>query len=522
MNKKGFTLVEILSVLVLIGLLFGLAIPGINKISSNMKKKSYSKKVSLVESAAELWGQDNKTLLQSSSDCEIKGGEKVSCYKITVGSLIENNYLDSDKNSGEYISPLDNSDMKNQCVYVYKKNNRVYSYFAGNKNLECSNVNQDDSIAALIVTITPIKDSISQYNIDIQSNDNIILKSATLTVKDSQIPNADSYDKNEILSDSILDVDIQSNKGKLEYDFISELERKYNICSDYSDRKLKRNCLRSTKFDENNLTFDNELKIEYEENGNNKTETYIFNSQLNILTQMGTERYQANTSTSYKSNVYVNLEGDYIYNSCGRDGCGKNKTEIYALYRISNNTTYKLAGLYTGNYPDFFILNSFNSNEIKYCIHSRTEGIQGGSHKVTDHYTQYTYDINANSQSSGINVSKNVCESAYTNPKTINNWIELSAVEKNVLNKFVEFKKSFTMYTETDNPLRGYTTYNLDNAPNVFKNKKFMVVDDSYDGYYALIMYGKKHGNQSWNAFLYYKPEVTISSTTQNIIINND
>ena len=134
MNKKGFTLVEILSVLVLIGLLLGLAIPGINKISSNMKKKSYSKKVSLVESAAELWGQDNKTLLQSSSDCEIKGGEKVSCYKITVGSLIENNYLDSDKNSGEYISPLDNSDMKNQCVYVYKKNNRVYSYYSKNNN----------------------------------------------------------------------------------------------------------------------------------------------------------------------------------------------------------------------------------------------------------------------------------------------------------------------------------------------------------------------------------------------------
>ncbi len=154
MNKKGFTLVEILSVLVLIGLLLGLAIPGINKISSNMKKKSYSKKVSLVESAAELWGQDNKTLLQSSSDCEIKGGEKVSCYKITVGSLIENNYLDSDKNSGEYISPLDNSNMKNQCVYVYKKNNRVYSYFADEDGKGCYNDNEEqDTQTEILVDV---------------------------------------------------------------------------------------------------------------------------------------------------------------------------------------------------------------------------------------------------------------------------------------------------------------------------------------------------------------------------------
>lgn len=58
MNKKGFTLVEILAVLVLIGLLLGIAIPGINKISSNMKNKSYNKKVNLIESAAILWGQD--------------------------------------------------------------------------------------------------------------------------------------------------------------------------------------------------------------------------------------------------------------------------------------------------------------------------------------------------------------------------------------------------------------------------------------------------------------------------------
>lgn len=137
MKKNGFTLVELLSVLVLISLLMGIAIPGINRISKNMKTKSYNEKKELIESAAVLWGQDNKTLLQANNDCKLSTDEIVLCYKITVGSLIENSYLDSDNNSGKYINPLDNSDMKNQCVYIYKKNKRVYSYFVGNK--ECVN-----------------------------------------------------------------------------------------------------------------------------------------------------------------------------------------------------------------------------------------------------------------------------------------------------------------------------------------------------------------------------------------------
>ena len=50
MKKNGFTLVELLSVLVLISLLMGIAIPGINRISKNMKTKSYNEKKELIES----------------------------------------------------------------------------------------------------------------------------------------------------------------------------------------------------------------------------------------------------------------------------------------------------------------------------------------------------------------------------------------------------------------------------------------------------------------------------------------
>ena len=129
MNKKGFTLIELLSVLVLIGLLIGIGIPGINRISTNMKKKSYNTKVSLIEQAAVLWGQDNKTRLYKIKNCYQENNIEYSCYNVTIEKLIEDNYLDSDNNSGEYNNPIDNSDMKSKCVYVYKKNNRVYAKF---------------------------------------------------------------------------------------------------------------------------------------------------------------------------------------------------------------------------------------------------------------------------------------------------------------------------------------------------------------------------------------------------------
>lgn len=126
MNKKGFTLVELLAVLVLISLLMGLAIPGINRISNNMKKKSYNQKIKLIESAAVLWGQDNKTRLQADTDCS---SEISKCKKITIADLIKENYLDSDNNSGKYINPKNDKDMKDCVVFVYKQNKRVYAKF---------------------------------------------------------------------------------------------------------------------------------------------------------------------------------------------------------------------------------------------------------------------------------------------------------------------------------------------------------------------------------------------------------
>ena len=132
-NKKGFTLVEILSTIVLIALLLGLGVPGVMKIRENMNKRAYNTKVDLIEQAAVLWGQDNKTRLQS-DDCIIDGNE-YKCKKISIDNLIGDDYLEADgKDGGKYIynNPKDNSNIVNTCVFIYKKNNRVYSFYPEN------------------------------------------------------------------------------------------------------------------------------------------------------------------------------------------------------------------------------------------------------------------------------------------------------------------------------------------------------------------------------------------------------
>lgn len=59
MDKKGFTLVELISVIVVLSLIVVLVAPSILDRSKASKLKSYETKVSLIETSATLYGQDN-------------------------------------------------------------------------------------------------------------------------------------------------------------------------------------------------------------------------------------------------------------------------------------------------------------------------------------------------------------------------------------------------------------------------------------------------------------------------------
>ena len=70
MNKKGFTLVELLAVIIILSLLAVLASTSVTKVIKNSKSDLYDAQLNLIKSAAEAWGSDNINKLPNAGECK--------------------------------------------------------------------------------------------------------------------------------------------------------------------------------------------------------------------------------------------------------------------------------------------------------------------------------------------------------------------------------------------------------------------------------------------------------------------
>jgi len=118
LNRKGFTLVEILAVIVIIGLIMSLIVPVAIGIIQDTKQKAYEMQVSSIEEAASGYISEYATTI---TELAPTGGT----YTIILRDLVDDGLIDE-----PIKNPLTNQnmDLDNTSVLVTKLGNGTYSY----------------------------------------------------------------------------------------------------------------------------------------------------------------------------------------------------------------------------------------------------------------------------------------------------------------------------------------------------------------------------------------------------------
>lgn len=111
-NKKGFTLTELLATIAILALVATIATPAVIGISNSIKENMYKSKVKLLLQAAKLYGEDNEDLAE-----------------ISVKDLCEKDYINKDDNASDktecVLNPKDNESMGNCKINITRNNGRV-------------------------------------------------------------------------------------------------------------------------------------------------------------------------------------------------------------------------------------------------------------------------------------------------------------------------------------------------------------------------------------------------------------
>lgn len=112
--KRGFTLVEVLGVMLIISLLILFVIPAITAVIRNSRENLYEVQIKNIEKAAKEWGAENLSLLPDNS------GESITIF---LHNLKVDGFIDKSVNN-----PLNRDQIPGDLAIEIKRTGNLYNY----------------------------------------------------------------------------------------------------------------------------------------------------------------------------------------------------------------------------------------------------------------------------------------------------------------------------------------------------------------------------------------------------------
>lgn len=143
MKRKGFTLVELLGVIIIMAIITLLAVSGFGVISKNVKEQSLDNLITLIETKASSYANDTGNLLTN------------------VDNLVKLGYIEANDEEGNVLSPVDNSQLNCHLVSIMEEQNNLYGKYLEEENCDLNNI----KIVNMNLNITKYKTDDTVFNV---------------------------------------------------------------------------------------------------------------------------------------------------------------------------------------------------------------------------------------------------------------------------------------------------------------------------------------------------------------------